>query len=293
MKPQVTPNQNKQSGKGTEGKAVLHSSYLCRNNQSRMDRISVVIITLNEAGRIARCLESVQPVADEIVVLDSGSTDDTVRIAEKWGAKIFHSPFNGYIEQKNKALDFASHRYVLSLDADEALSEELCASLLKAKENLCFDAYHMNRCTSYCGKFIRHGSWYPDRKTRLFNKEKAKWGGVNPHDKVETTPECRLHHLKGDILHYSYDTLEEHIHQNNRFSTISAHSYYRKGKKARYWQFILNPAWAFLQGYIFQLGFLDGFRGYVIARNVAHMTFMKYYKLKALEKGIPVERHPV
>jgi glycosyltransferase involved in cell wall biosynthesis len=257
-----------------------------------MDRISVVIITLNEAGRLARCLQSVQMVADEIIVLDSGSSDDTLLIAEKWGAKTFHAPFSGYIEQKNKALEFASHRYVLSLDADEALSEELSASIQKAKQELRFDCYQMNRCTFYCGKFIRHGSWYPDRKTRLFNKEKAKWGGINPHDRVEISKDSNRQFLKGDILHYSYDSLEDHIHQNNRFSSIAAKAYFSKGKRAHYGQFIFNPVWAFLQGYFFRMGFLDGYRGYVIARNIAHMTFMKYYKLKALEKGIPVGGQP-
>jgi glycosyltransferase involved in cell wall biosynthesis len=253
-----------------------------------MDPLSVVIITFNEAGRIERCLESVRSVADEIIVLDSGSTDETVQIAEKRGAKTYYEPFAGYIEQKNKALTYASNRYVLSLDADEALSPELIESIRKAKAHFSFDVYSMNRCTSYCGKFIRHGSWYPDRKTRLFDKAKAHWGGVNPHDKVITADNCSLQFLQGDILHYSYDTLEEHIAQNNRFSSIAARAYFAKGKRARYWHFLLNPSWAFLHSYIVCRGFLDGFRGYVIARNIAHMTFMKYYKLMALQKGIAI-----
>lgn len=253
-----------------------------------MDSLSVVIITFNEAARIERCLESVRSVADEIIVLDSGSSDGTLQIAEKWGAKTFYSPFAGYIEQKNKALTHASNKYVLSLDADEALSPELIESIRKAKAQFAFDVYSMNRCTAYCGRFIRHGSWYPDRKTRLFNKEKACWGGINPHDKVIAADNCTQQYLRGDILHYSYDTLEEHIVQNNRFSSIAARAYFAKGKRARYWQFLVNPAWAFLHSYVVRRGFLDGFRGYVIARNIAHMTFMKYYKLMALQKGIVI-----
>lgn len=144
----------------------------------------------------------------------------------------------------------------------------------------------MNRCTSYCGRFIRHGSWYPDRKLRLFDKRKARWTGEKIHEKVEIAGTTG--HLKGDILHYSYDRLDEHVSQNNKFSTLSAEAYFAKGKKSSWTKMLLNPFWAFFQGYILRAGFLDGFQGLVIAANVAHLTFMKYYKLYALQKGIPV-----
>lgn len=255
-----------------------------------MERLSVVIITYNEAGRIGRCLESVQAVADEVIVLDSGSTDETIAIAKTWGAQTFTWPFQGYIEQKNKALEYATNPFVLSLDADEALSPALSQAIQVAKETFAYDSYSMNRCTNYCGKFIRHGSWYPDRKVRLFNKEKARWGGVNPHDRIVVPPSGTCYHLQGDLLHFSYDTLEEHVDQNNRFSTIAAKAYFTSGKKAHYWQLIIHPAWAFVQSFWLRLGFLDGFRGYVIARNIAHLTFMKYYKLMALGRGIPPEQ---
>jgi glycosyltransferase involved in cell wall biosynthesis len=255
-----------------------------------MASLSVVVITYNEARNIARCLQSVQEVADEIIVLDSNSTDDTAAIATAMGAKLTLQPFLGYIEQKNKALSLASHDYVLCLDADEALDETLSAQIKKEKGQFRFDAYTMNRCTWYCGRFIRHGSWYPDRKLRLFNRHKARWGGINPHDKVEWQQPGSAGHLKGDILHYSYNTLEEHIQQNNRFSTISAEAYYQKGKKAQLWHLLVKPCWAFLSSYLLKAGFLDGLFGFIIAKNIAHLTFMKYYKLKALQEGWPVKQ---
>lgn len=254
-----------------------------------MTPLSVVVITFNEERNIGRCLESVREVADEIIVLDSNSSDNTVALAQSLGAKVTSAPFAGYIEQKNKALSLASHDYVLSLDADEALDAELVNSIKAVKSSLQFPAYRMNRCTWYCGKFIRHGSWYPDRKTRLFNRKQAQWGGINPHDKVELQHEASIGYLKGDILHYSYHTMEEHIQQNNRFSTISAEAYYKSGKRAKTWQLWIKPCWAFVDCYFFKGGFRDGFFGLVIAKNIAHLTFMKYYKLRAIERGLPVK----
>ena len=253
-----------------------------------MTPLSVVIITFNEEQNIGRCLESVREVADEIIVLDSHSTDNTVSIARNLGAKVTLAPFAGYIEQKNAALALASNDYVLSLDADEALDPILVKSIQAEKNNLQHTAYKMNRCTWYCGRFIRHGSWYPDRKIRLFNRKQAQWGGINPHDKVELKDPAAVGYLKGDILHYSYHSLEDHIRQNNRFSTIAAEAYYKKGKRAKSWHLWIKPCWAFMDSYIFKGGFRDGFFGLVIARNIARLTFMKYYKLRAIEKGLPV-----
>lgn len=253
-----------------------------------MAQVSVVVITFNEERNIGRCLESVREVADEIIVLDSISTDNTVSIAQSLGALVTQAPFEGYIEQKNKALSLATYDYVLSLDADEALDPVLASSIKAVKTNLQHPAYKMNRCTWYCGTFIRHGSWYPDRKIRLFNRKKAQWGGINPHDKVELQEYASIGYLKGDILHYSYHSLEEHIRQNNRFSTIAAEAYYKSGKRAKTWQLWIKPCWAFVDSYLLKGGFRDGFLGLIIAKNIAHLTFMKYYKLRALEQGLPI-----
>ena len=247
-------------------------------------RLSVVIITFNEEKNIGRCIDSVKNVADEIIVVDSCSTDATTEIAESKGAVVKLQPFLGYVEQKNMALDVATYDYVLSLDADEALDATLQTSILEAKTNFNFKGYSMNRCTNYCGKFIRHGAWYPDRKLRLIDKRFAYWGGDNPHDKLIMKDEGAVKHLKGDILHYSYNSIEEHILQNNKFSTISAETYFKRGKKTNTFKMIVHPLWAFILGYFLRGGFLDGFYGFVVALHVAHLSFLKHAKLYLKQK---------
>ena len=255
-----------------------------------MNKLSVAIITFNEEHHIGRCIDSVLPVADEVIVLDSHSTDNTCAIAVAKGARVVQQTFAGYIEQKNDALALAQYDLVLSLDADEALDERLQQSILAAKKSNLAAGYTMNRCTYYCGRFIRHGAWYPDRKLRLFNKQLAKWGGTNPHDKVEFHTPQPTTHLAGDILHYSYYSLEEHITQNNKFSTISAESYFSRGKRTNLFRICFNPCWAFFSGFILRGGFLDGFYGYVIARNVAHLTFLKHSKLYLMQRKAAADK---
>src|SRR5258705_2987328 len=172
-----------------------------------MQPLSVVIITFNEEQNIGRCIDSVKKVADEIIVLDSYSTDQTIEIAHSYGVTIFQEKFKGYIGQKNFAMQLASNNYILSLDADEALDESLAASILEAKKSFVSRAYSMNRCTNFCGRFIRHGLWYPDKKIRLFDRRIAKWDGLNPHDKIEIQNGFVDEHLQGDILHYSFNTV--------------------------------------------------------------------------------------
>ena len=187
-----------------------------------MEKISVVIITFNEEMNIARCIDSVQSIADEILVLDSYSIDQTVAVAESRGAIVKREVFKDFIQQKNKAVELASYNYVLSLDADEALDPALAAAVLQAKQKFTHGAYRMNRCSNYCGKFIWHGSWYPDTKIRLFDKRIAQWGGINPHDKIVLQEDISVQHLPGEILHYSYRTVAEHVAQNNKFSSLAA-----------------------------------------------------------------------
>ncbi len=249
-----------------------------------MNKLSVAIITFNEERNIGRCIDSVLPVADEVLVFDSLSSDNTCAIAVAKGARVVQQAFAGYIEQKNAALALAQYDLVLSLDADEALDEHLQQSILTAKREKPAAGYTMNRCTYYCGKFIRHGSWYPDRKLRLFNKQLAQWGGTNPHDKVEFHSPHSTSHLPGDILHYSYYSMEEHVTQNNKFSTISAESYFSRGKRTNLFRIWFNPCWAFFSGFFLRGGFRDGFYGFIIARNVAHLTFLKHSKLYLLQR---------
>ncbi len=251
-----------------------------------MKPLSVVIITFNEEKNIGRCLESVKGLAEEIVVVDSLSTDQTKNICLQYGVRFIDQPFLGYIEQKNFALQQAAHDHVLSLDADEALDETLYKAIARAKqEGFPYDVYSMNRCSNYCGKWIRHGKWYPDRKLRVLNRQKGKWGGTNPHDKIEMDAGASIRRLPGDILHFTYYTIEEHIAQMNRFTTIQSEAMFKKGKRASLFKIVINPAVAFITGYIFKLGFLDGMEGFFIARSVAYQTLLKYVKLWKVQKS--------
>lgn len=257
-----------------------------------MHRLSAVIITLNEEQHIERCIRSLDGVADEIIVLDSFSSDDTVGIAKRLGAITAQEKFRGYTEQKNLAVQLSSYEYVLSLDADEALDETLRTQIVKAKADFRYQAYNMNRCTNYCGKFIRHGHWYPDRKLRLFHKTAAKWTGMDLHETIELAEGVEVAHLKGDILHYSYDSIDGHLTQGNKFTTIAAREMLKKGKPASWLKIVVNPAWSFFSAYILRLGFLDGFYGLVIAMISAHLNFLKYVKLRRLIKEAKASRFP-
>ncbi len=250
-----------------------------------MEKISVVIICLNEEKNIGRCIDSVKDIADEIFILDSHSTDQTIAIAEQRGATVIQETFKGYIQQKNRAIALATHNYVLSLDADEALDTILIDSISNVKGKFNHQAYRMNRFSNYCGKFIRHGSWYPDAKIRLFDKRVASWGGTNPHDKIILTGDMTVKHLKGNILHYSYNSISEHVNQNNKFSSLAAESLFANGKRTNLFKVFVHPLWAFFQGYLIRAGFLDGLYGLVIAILIANLTFLKHIKLYLLQQS--------
>lgn len=248
-----------------------------------MHKLSVVIITFNEEKNIRRCLESIKDIADEIVVVDSFSTDKTESICKEFNAKFITHKFDGYIEQKNYALSQAINDYILSLDADEAPNDILVQSIITEKKNFIASVYSVNRLTNYCGQWIRHGSWYPDTKIRLIKKNSGSWAGENPHDRFIPHGNIKVKHLEGDILHYSYYTLEEHILQINRFSTINAQSAFKNGTRSNWFKIIFNPAFRFVRDYFFKSGWRDGFYGYIICRNSAYSTFLKYIKLKKLQ----------
>jgi glycosyltransferase involved in cell wall biosynthesis len=248
-------------------------------------RLSVVIITFNEEHNIGRCIASVKDIADEIVVVDSFSSDATEAICKAHGVRVIQHKFEGHIEQKNYALTHASYPYVLSLDADEALSDTLKNSLLQVKERWTHDGYMINRLTNYCGAWIRHGGWYPDRKLRLFDKRKGQWTGINPHDRFElfdrTTP---VGYLQGDILHYSYYSISGHVKQVDYFTEVSARMLFQQGKKPGYLRLVVSPFLRFLRDYLIKGGFLDGYYGFVICTISAHAVFLKYVKLNELHK---------
>jgi glycosyltransferase involved in cell wall biosynthesis len=248
-----------------------------------MTPISAVIITFNEARNIKRCIESLLGIADDIVVVDSFSTDKTKEICESLGVRFVEHVFEGHIEQKNWAITQAKYPHILSLDADEALDEKLKQHILKVKSNWVADGYEMNRLTNYCGHWIHHCGWYPDTKLRLWDSRKGAWGGTNPHDKYELFDKnATIVKLEGDILHYSYYTLNDHYKQVEYFTTILAKAQFEKGKKAPFVTLILSPIVKFIKDFIIKKGFLDGKIGFRICRISAFATYTKYKKLRRL-----------
>jgi glycosyltransferase involved in cell wall biosynthesis len=249
-------------------------------------QLSVVIITFNEERNIGRCIDAVRSIADDVVVVDSFSTDRTEEICREKGVRFISHVFEGHIEQKNWSITQAKFPHILSLDADEAPDEVLCRSILEVKKNWTHDGYTMNRLTNYCGQWIRHCGWYPDTKLRLWDSRKGAWGGINPHDKYE------LHEvgatekkLTGDILHYSYYSVEEHYKQADKFSTIAAKALHAQGKKAGFWVPVLKATAKFIRNYFLKTGFLDGRYGWIICRITAYETWQKYTKLRQFHKS--------
>lgn len=250
-----------------------------------MIKLSGVIITFNEERNIERCLLSLIPVVDEIVVVDSFSTDRTKAICQKHNVRLIEQEFLGYTEQKNFAIKQAKYDYIVSLDGDEALSEELQKSILALKTNWIFDGYYANRFNNFCGQWIKHSDWYPNKKLRVFNRKKAQWIGNKVHEVVALTDKkSPVGHLKGDILHYTYQSYSEFNLKTEQFSSLSAQAYFELGKKAPIWKIVLNPTWAFFKSYVLRLGFLDGLNGFIICIQTANITFLKYTKLRELIK---------
>ena len=248
-------------------------------------KLSATIITLDEEANLGRCLASLRGVADEVVVLDSGSKDRTEAIAREGGAVFVHQPWLGYGPQKNAATDRAAHGWILSLDADEALSDELRASLLRLKaDGPRADAYEVNRLNWYCGAFLRHSGWYPDRKVRLWRKGAARWADVSIHELVEVAPGSRVERLAGDLLHYTIRDRAQHLRTIERFTTLSAEALLREGKGSQAWKRFVAPGVAFLRSYVLKAGFLDGRAGWDVCRLSAYATWLKYDKLRRLAR---------
>jgi glycosyltransferase involved in cell wall biosynthesis len=251
--------------------------------------LSVVIITLNEEKNIEDCLKSLQGIADEIVVVDSFSTDGTEAICRQYGVRFILNKWEGIVAQRNFAQEKATGPILLNIDADERLSEVLRNSILQEKEKgFSIKGYTMNRLNNYCGQWIRHGEYYPDRKLRLYYKDAGRVEGSNPHEWVQLNENYPTKRLEGDLLHYSFRTFSEHVSKMNHFSSVAAHTLYKRGRKPSYAKPILSAFWAFFNGFIVRRGFLDGYYGYVIARNHAMYSFYKYAKLNELHKGKPI-----
>lgn len=241
-------------------------------------KITATIIAFNEERHIARALESLR-CCDEIVVVDSGSVDRTVELAEKLGARVVESPWHGYAVQKNYAAERASNDWILSLDADEALSESLEGEIWTLKKKgPAYDAYTMPRLAQYLGRWILHSGWYPDRKIRLYHRAKAKWVGDFVHESVEVNG--RVGHLESNLLHFTCDSLSEHLKSMDRYTTLAAEELVSRKEKIHLRNMILDPAWTFTRTYFFQRGFQDGLEGLTIAYMAALHTFLKYAKAR-------------
>ena len=243
--------------------------------------LSVVVVTFNEEANIARCLAALAGVADEVLVVDSFSTDRTVEICRQHGARVVENAFAGYVEQKNFATAQARFDHVLQLDADEVLTPELQAEIRQLKADWHHAGYTLPRLTNYCGHWVRHGGWYPDRKLRLYDRRRGRWTGLLLHERYELDAGETTGALQADLLHYSYDSVEQHVNQLNKFTSIAADELVLRGRTRVSWaQVLLRPVWKFVHGYFFRLGFLDGFAGLCIAGISAGGVFLKFAKLK-------------
>jgi glycosyltransferase involved in cell wall biosynthesis len=255
-----------------------------------MPPISAVLITYNEEIDLPRALASLAGIADELVVVDSGSTDRTGEVAQSAGARVLHRPFDQYDKQKNFAAAQATHDWVLALDADEALSPELRASLIawKQKEPTQI-AYQMATRSNYLGGWIRHSGWYPEYRIRFYRRDRARWLGAL-HESVRA--EGPVGRLDGDLLHYTMSSVAEHYAKMEVYTNRAAEDLYARGRRRWRGGMWVAAPWTLAQRFVLQLGFLDGYRGAVIAWTSARYVWMKYRKLGVLVRGGKLEQRP-
>ncbi len=250
-----------------------------------MIKLSVIIITLNEERNLERCLSSVREIADEILILDSFSTDKTKEIAENYGAHFIQKEFEGYVKARRTVESLAAYDYILAIDADEALSEELSASISELKKNWNYDGYFIARKTNYCGQWIHHSAWYPDRKLRLYKRGSGQWEGKYVHEKYTLFPDKKTGRLKGDLLHYSYYKQQEHWDRTEKYAQLSALELFEKNRTTSLFHAYFKALFKFFRGYFLNFGFLDGRKGYEICKIVAWGTYKKYALLLELKKN--------
>jgi glycosyltransferase involved in cell wall biosynthesis len=250
---------------------------------SAYEKLSACVITFQEEDRIEDCLESLA-FCDELVVVDSRSTDRTRELAAARGARVVERDWPGHVKQKEFAIRLASHEWVLCVDADERVSDELRREIVALRDGgfAGHAGWSFPRKTFYLGRFVEHGLWYPDRQLRLFDRRRGRWGGHDPHDRVEL--EGSAGKLRGDLLHYSYRGLDDHLRTIEKYTTIMAQGMRERGVRASALDLVTHPAARFLRGYVLKLGFLDGWRGLLIACLAAYYAMLKYAKLLVAQR---------
>jgi glycosyltransferase involved in cell wall biosynthesis len=242
-----------------------------------MSKISAIIITYNEEKNIRRCLSSINWV-DEIVVVDSGSTDDTKKIASEFTPRIFDIKWEGFGKAKNFIKGKASHPWILSVDADEMISEDLkeeIQRITKSEDSL--NGYYVPRKSNFLDRWIKHGGWYPDYVLRLFKKDQAKFSDSKVHEKVELNGE--IGYLRNPLLHYTDPNFDHYLEKLNRYTSLGAEQLFKEGKKAKVLDLIFRPSAIFFKMYLMKRGFLDGVHGFILAVSSAFHVFSKYVKL--------------
>lgn len=247
-------------------------------------KISATIVTLNEERNIARAMASLKLCVDEIVVVDSGSADRTREIAADLGARVVREEWRGYAEQKNFAAACATHDWILSIDADEELTPALAAEIqtVRAADDRSEAGWTMPRRARYLGRWIQHSGWYPDRKIRLYHRGRGGWKGERVHESVEVTG--AVGELRSDLLHFTCDSLNQHLLTIDRYTSLAAQAIAESGKPAPFRRLVIDPPWTFIRSYFFQRGFLDGMHGFVIAAMAGFYTFLKYAKAREMAR---------
>ncbi|MEG2178795.1 MAG: glycosyltransferase, partial [Bacteroidales bacterium] len=254
-------------------------------------KISAVVITYNEEKNIDKCLSSLKGMVDDIVVVDSFSTDKTKEICLQYDVNFYEQAFLGYGKQKNKGHELALHDWILSIDADEVLDSDLRIAIQELKNEDANFAYQTKRLTNYCGEWIYHCGWYPDIKIRLFNKNVAQWSEDLIHETLIFSKPTPIKPLAGHLLHYSYHTISDHLKQADKFTTLTALAAQQAGKKANILSLVFRPCWKFIRDYFLKLGFLDGYAGFTVCSISAFATFLKYSKLRLLRKNLKKPIH--
>ena len=244
--------------------------------------ISAIVLTLNEGHSIARCLESLH-FCDEILVIDSGSQDDTVKIAQKYTSQIHQVTWKGFVDTRNEALKLAKGDWILSIDADEVVPPELATEILQTVRSTSKSAFTLPRKTIHFDRWIRYGGWYPNRLVRLFKRNEGAWVGCGVHERWKSTGE--VGELSQDLIHYSFESISDQVYRNDRYSTLSTVALSQEGVHFSLIKLLTKPWVKFLETYFLKRGFKDGYPGFIISVSAAYSVFLKWAKLWEMEQS--------